>query len=111
MPEQEAKEASLVVFQRIGNKINLAVLDPANFKALKIISDLEKQGYKVKIFVGTQEGLNQAWKSYTFVRPRLTELTHFIEITQAESIEFNDLHEKLLTIPAEDGNCFSFINS
>ncbi len=102
VPEQEAKEASLVVFQRIGNKINLAVLDPANFKALKIISDLEKQGYKIKTFVGTQEGLNQAWKNYTFVRPRLTELTHFIEITQAESIEFNDLHEKLLTIPAED---------
>jgi len=102
VPEEKAKKAELAVFQKIGNKINVAVLDPSNFEALKIISNLEKQGYKVKVFVATKESLNQIWKNYVFVHPRLKELSHFIEVTHTEPIEFNNLHEKLLTLPAED---------
>ena len=99
---EDAKKAHLVVFQKIGNKINVAVLDPSSIEVLKIISDLEKQGYKITVFVTTEEGLNQAWKNYAYVYPRLKELSHFIEITETEFIEFNNLHEKLLTLLTED---------
>ncbi|MFA5360780.1 MAG: GspE/PulE family protein [Candidatus Paceibacterota bacterium] len=102
VPEQTAKQANVAVFQKIGNKIKIAVLDPSDFETLKVISDLEKQGYKVIIFVATKESLNEAWKNYAFVHYRPKELSNFIEITETEPVEFNDLHQKLLSLPSDE---------
>lgn len=102
VPEKAAKEASVAVFQKVGNTIKIALSDPSNIKALKIIDDFKKKGHKVNIFVVTQEGLNQAWKNYAFIHPRLKELSNFIEVSNTEPVEFNDLHEKILSSPAKE---------
>jgi len=99
---QAAKEANIAVFQKVGNTIKIALSDPSNTKALQLIADFKKKGYKVSIFVVTEEGLNQAWKNYAFVHPRLKELSNFIETTDTETVAFNDLHEKLLSSPAKE---------
>jgi type IV pilus assembly protein PilB len=100
--EQTAKKANVAVFQKTGNKIKIAALDPSNFETLKVIADLEKQGYQTTVFVATEKSLNQAWKNYAFVHPRLKKLSNFIEITDTEAVEFNDLHQKLLSLPYEE---------
>ena len=100
--EKIAKEANLAVFQKVGNTIKIAVTDPSNTKALQIIADFKKKGYKVSIFIVTEEGLNQAWKNYAFIYPRLKELSNFIEVTETESVPFNDLHQVLLSSPTKE---------
>lgn len=102
VPETEAKKANLVTFQKIGNQIKIAVLDPFNNEAIRIIEEVKKEGYKVAVFVVTQESLNWAWKSYAFVHPRRKEQSNFIEVTDAKSIDFSGLHQELLSISPEE---------
>ncbi|HUS50073.1 MAG TPA: GspE/PulE family protein [Candidatus Paceibacterota bacterium] len=98
IPEKKAKEANIIAFQKIGNQIKIAVLDPFNIETIKTIEEVKKGGYKVVIFVATEESLNWAWKNYAFVHQRQEKLSNFIDVTSAKSIEFSDLHEELLSI-------------
>jgi len=98
IPEKKAKEANIIAFQKIGNQIKIAVLDPFNIETIKTIEEVKKEGYKVVIFVATEESLNWAWKNYAFVHQRQEKLSNFIDVTSAKSIEFSDLHEELLSI-------------
>ena len=102
IPEEEARKTNVIAFQKIGNQIKLAVLDPFNVETIKIIEKIKKEKYKVAVFVVTEESLNWAWKNYAFVHQRQKELSSFIEITSTEPIEFSNLHQKLLPIPAEE---------
>ncbi|HZI95579.1 MAG TPA: GspE/PulE family protein [Candidatus Paceibacterota bacterium] len=98
IPEEKAKEANIIAFQKIGNQVKIAALDPFNIETIKTIEEVKKGGYKVVIFVATEESLNWAWKNYAFVHQRQEKLSNFIDVTSAKSIEFSDLHEELLSI-------------
>ena len=100
IPEEKAKEANIIAFQKIGNQVKIAVLDPFNIGTIRTIEEVKKGGYKVVIFVATEESLNWAWKNYAFVHQHQKELSNFIDVTSAKSIEFSDLHEELLSIPS-----------
>src|SRR5680860_331959 len=98
IPEEKAKEANIIAFQKIGNQVKIAALDPFNIETIKTIEEVKKGGYKVVIFIATEESLNWAWKNYAFVHQRQEKLSNFIDVTSAKSIEFSDLHEELLSI-------------
>ena len=102
IPEEKAKEANIIAFQKIGNQVKIAVLDPFNIETIKTIEKVKKEGYKVVVFVATEESLNWAWKNYAFVHQRQKKISNFIDVTNTKSIEFSELHEKLLSISAEE---------
>ena len=102
IPEEKARRTNVITFQKIGNQIKLAVLDPFNYETIKIVEEIKIQKYKVAIFVVTEESLNWAWKNYAFVHERQKQLSNFIDITDAKSIEFSDLHQGLLSTPSEE---------
>ncbi|RLG15100.1 hypothetical protein DRN69_03550, partial [Candidatus Pacearchaeota archaeon] len=89
IPEEKAKEANIIAFQKIGNQVKIAVLDPFNIETIKTIEKVKKEGYKVVVFVATEESLNWAWKNYAFVHQRQKKISNFIDVTNTKSIEFS----------------------
>ncbi|MEK7506133.1 MAG: hypothetical protein AAB572_00830, partial [Patescibacteria group bacterium] len=66
IPEEEAKAARLAPLQIIKKKLIMAVFDPENAKAKKIIEDLKKTR-EVKVVVSSLTGLKHAWDHYQYV--------------------------------------------
>lgn len=102
IPEEEARKTNIIPFQKIGNQIKLAVLDPFNAETIRTIEKIKEEKYKIVVYVVTEESLNWAWRNYAFVHQRQKELSNFIEITSIKSIEFSNLHQELLSIPTEE---------
>ncbi len=102
IPEEKAKKVNIIAFQKIGNQVKIAVLDPFNIETIETIEGVKQEGYKVVVFVATEESLNWAWKNYAFVHQRQKKISNFIDVTSAKSIEFSDLHGELLSISSEE---------
>ena len=64
IPEENAREAKMAVFEKVGKKIQVAVLSPKNDKAVIILNKLEEDGYKLQISMTTTASLEKAWDRY-----------------------------------------------
>jgi len=62
--EQDAKEAEMAVFNITDKNIDVAVLSPQNPKALEMIEDFKRRGYKPEIFMVSHASLNKVWDRY-----------------------------------------------
>ncbi len=102
VPEDKAREANLAVFSRKGKTVKVAVFDPLSPLAIKIIEELKKQGLKVIVLVATRESLNWAWRNYRFVHHPQKSLSHSIDISSVEGVEFSNLDRALLNIPSTE---------
>ena len=102
IPEEKAKKANLAVFEKIGNLVKLAVLNPENPETIRIIEELKSKGYKVVIYVVTEESLNWALGYYRFIQTRLEKISNFIDVSQTKLIEFSNLNQELLNYPSEE---------
>jgi len=74
LPEEKAKEANVVVFEKIGSNLKIGLTNPENPKSLRVVEELRAQNYKPVIYVITEESLNWAWTFYRFIKPRLEKL-------------------------------------
>jgi len=102
IPEEKAKKANLVVFEKIGNLVKLAILNPENSETIRVIEELKSKGYKVAIYVVTEESLNWALGYYRFVRTRLEKISNFIDVSQTKLVEFSNLNQELLNYTSEE---------
>lgn len=102
VPEERAKKANLAVFEKIGNLLKAAVLDPENPETIRITEELKGRAYKIIIYVVTEESLNWAFNSYRFVQTRLKKIENFIDVSSTNPIEFSDLNQELLKHPPEE---------
>lgn len=75
IPEQKAREAKLVVFQKSGRKLSVGVLSPNYEFTQNILKELENAGYKTQFFIVSEIGLEKSWKKYA-------EVPEFIELSQ-----------------------------
>ncbi|OHA47908.1 MAG: hypothetical protein A2541_02090 [Candidatus Taylorbacteria bacterium RIFOXYD2_FULL_36_9] len=64
IPEENAREAKMAVFDKVGKKIQIAVFSPKNEKAVIILNKLETDGYKLQISMATTASLEKAWDRY-----------------------------------------------
>ncbi|NMB92417.1 MAG: type II/IV secretion system protein [Parcubacteria group bacterium] len=102
VPEEQAKQANLVVFEKIGNLIKVGVINPENKNSIRLIEQLKTQNFKVVVYVITEESLNWAWTFYRFIKPKLEKLTNFIDVSQTKLVEFSGLNQELLNYPTEE---------
>ncbi len=102
LDEADAKKAQAVVFDKLGKKVSLATTNPHSSEVLKIIAQLQKQGYEVKVYTVTQESLDWGLSHYRFVKQRYATFSSLIDISETESVDFSNLHQKLQTIPANE---------
>lgn len=68
IPENEAKNAKLAVFQKTGDKLQVATQspNPEEFKAA--IKSLEQKGFLISIYLVSETSLRRAWKRYSEVQ-------------------------------------------
>ena len=64
LPENQAKEAETVVFDKNGKHISVAVHSPQNPLAIAIMKSLEEQGYLVDTFMTSMKSLDHALSRY-----------------------------------------------
>ena len=102
IPEEKAKKANLVIFEKIGNLVKLAILNPENPETIRVIEELKSKDYKIAIYVVTEESLFWALGYYRFVQTRLEKISNFINVSQTKLVEFSNLNQELLNYPSEE---------
>jgi len=74
--EKDARDGKIVVFQSVGKKISVALVNPEILKAKQIIEDLKSKRFMVEIFLVSPKSLEKAFSRYA-------ELPAFEEIKSA----------------------------
>ncbi|MFA6536433.1 MAG: GspE/PulE family protein [Candidatus Paceibacterota bacterium] len=64
VPEAEAREAKMAVFDISGKKLKVAVLSPQFDKTLLVLKKLETAGYALTLFMVSATSLEKAWSLY-----------------------------------------------
>ncbi|MBU1179056.1 GspE/PulE family protein [Patescibacteria group bacterium] len=85
IPEQQAREAKMAVFQGVGKKIQVATQNPKLELAQNILKNLEEK-YQIQTFLVSLSNLEKAWKKYKEV-PEFVELRKGIIDVSPERIE------------------------
>jgi type II secretory ATPase GspE/PulE/Tfp pilus assembly ATPase PilB-like protein len=88
IPEAEAKEAQAASIEVKAQDVALAAVDPTAPAAKAIVGKLEEKRYRVKLFVCSRSGLEQAWRLYRFVPPESAGITGKLEIGKQRLEEF-----------------------
>ncbi|MFH1611900.1 MAG: GspE/PulE family protein [bacterium] len=65
IPEKQARQAKLAVIQKKGKKIFVVAQNPESPETKQIITDLEKSGYTISLFVSSLISLKKAWAIYS----------------------------------------------
>ena len=106
LPEKTARKGEIVVLKKLGRTLRLGVKDPANRETKKIIEDLEKQGYELKIFAVSQSGLNRIWEKYKLIAPAAASIRGVFVLLESELKEFEksletiqELKEAIVDLP------------
>src|SRR3989338_4074418 len=86
IPEEEARKGFLSAFQKVGKILKIVLKNPDFNPAKAILNNLKRQGYKLEIYLGSENSLNKAWSHYKDV-PIYTEAKAGIIEISTEKIE------------------------
>lgn len=95
VPEEKARKLNVAPFYLQKDTVSLAVLNPESSKTKSLISELQNQGYLVKLFAASESALKQVWEKYKFVVKKGEEITGRVAIEQDR---FEKLSRKLNSI-------------
>ena len=81
IPKEKTEAAKAVIINREVKTLHLAVLNPDNKETQTLITELQKEGYAVKIFVISQTSFKKALSHYPPPR-EIKEITGRVEISK-----------------------------
>lgn len=64
LPEAEAREAQIAIFNAVDKKIDVAVLAPNSTKTKEALSNLKNRGFISSVFMVSHESLGKVWERY-----------------------------------------------
>ena len=64
LPEDKAREGKLAVFQKAGQKLEVAIQSPNPELTKNLVKELEDKGFKPTLYIVSEMSLNRAWKRY-----------------------------------------------
>jgi len=67
LAEEEARMGKLAVFQKVGQKLQVAIESPNPETTQRILRNLQEKGYKTNTFLVSEQSLSRAWKRYSEV--------------------------------------------
>src|SRR3990167_8406768 len=67
LTEEEARLGKLAVFQKVGQKLQVAIESPNPETTQRILRSLQEKGYKINTFLVSEQSLSRAWKRYSEV--------------------------------------------
>jgi len=88
LKEEEARKGKLAVFQKIGQKIQVAVESPNPEETQRTIRALQEKGYKVSVSMVSEESLLRAWKRYGEIADYEETLIGVIDVSPEKLAEF-----------------------
>lgn len=88
VPETKAKEAKLAVFQKIGQKLQIAIQSPNLDAGRYLIKELEEKGFQVKLYMVSETSLARAWKRYAEVPEYLEASKGVVDVSSEKLEEF-----------------------
>lgn len=110
IPPEEAKNALILPFFRLGKKLRVAVADPNNPQTQKVIDDLKNAGYAININLATADGLLEAMKLYETEQYKVkkeidtTIREEKIKAFEQEIKNLKDIAQKINTVTSEEAN-------
>lgn len=100
--EEQAKSAFCAPFLLRGREVSLACKNPEMEATKRIVEQLERGGYKVKIYIVSELSLRGMWNSYKLVALGQKEITGKIDINadnlaqlQSKMSNLNELKEEI----------------
>ncbi|MCX6731556.1 MAG: GspE/PulE family protein [Candidatus Parcubacteria bacterium] len=64
IPEEKAQEGKIAVFQKTGQKLQIAIQSPNPELTGNLIKELEEKGFKPTLYLVSETSLQRAWKRY-----------------------------------------------
>ena len=88
LAEEEARAGKLAVFQKAGQKLQVAIESPNPETTQKALRNLQEKGYKINTFMVSEESLARAWKRYSEVPVYEETLRGVIDVSLEKLDEF-----------------------
>ena len=88
LPEEEARGGKLAVFQKVGQRLQVAIESPNPEITQRILRSLQEKGYKINTFMVSEESLARAWKRYSEVPEYEETLRGVIDVSSEKLDEF-----------------------
>lgn len=88
LPEEEARAGKLTVFQKTGQKLQVAIESPNPETTQRTLRSLQEKGYKINTFMVSEESLARAWKRYSEVPEYEETLRGVIDVSSEKLDEF-----------------------
>lgn len=86
--EEKAREAEAATFDLVGKKISLAVRSPKKQSSLEVAKELEKDGYKVTLFMVSLKSLEKAWSRYKDITFAVESKAGLLDISDKDIEQF-----------------------
>ena len=88
LAEEEARGGKLAVFQKVGQKLQVAIESPNPETTQRVLKNLQEKGYKINTFMVSEESLARAWKRYSEVPVYEETLRGVIDVSSEKLDEF-----------------------
>ena len=88
LAEEEARAGKLTVFQKVGQKLQVAIESPNPETTQRILRNLQEKGYKINTFLVSEQSLSRAWKRYSEVPENEETQRGIIDISSEKLDEF-----------------------
>ncbi|RJQ30484.1 type II/IV secretion system protein [Candidatus Parcubacteria bacterium] len=88
IPEQDARAAKLAIFQKVAKKLQIAIESPNPEETQRALRNLEENGYKLNIFMASEESLERAWKRYAEVPEYEASAKGVVEVSSERLADF-----------------------
>lgn len=103
VPEGEAKEAKIAIFDKKRNDITVAALNPTIPESKKALDSLAEK-FKAKIFVVSESSLKHAWSFYQYAEKERKEITGSVAPGEAR---LEELEKSLTDMKAAESQILS----
>jgi len=87
--EKKAREARLAVIDEKRKQIALIAFDPESQIAKTIVKELEKKGFKIKLFIVSESSLKHIWEFYRFTLRPEEKITGQVKISTEQLIKLS----------------------
>ncbi|MCK5285655.1 MAG: Flp pilus assembly complex ATPase component TadA [Candidatus Pacebacteria bacterium] len=64
VPEKKSRELKIIVFEKVGKKIKVAVISPKETETVVYLKKLEEKGYSLTIYMVSHKSIEKAWSRY-----------------------------------------------
>jgi len=82
IPEASAREAKIAIFQMNQKNVCVAIPTPKDEKMVPVIAELERQGYKVALFIASEFGIKKAWDAYKEISYAVVETAGVVSVSE-----------------------------